>query len=386
MVIIMLKNTSVRTIIILITLLSITIINIVLLFNHKHPLIIINTLSIIALIATWCYLTKYLVNPIEKVKRGMKDISSGNLSLTIPEFGNNCAGKLIPGINELSNEIKELVIKIKKSCELVQVASNKNIMQSEKLSINSEKQSSMIIQTAANMEQISAGTKNNASSTRELYRVTQGAYTSSLQIENMVNELTKKMNSINSRSEKMNEIISVIDNISFQTNILSLNAAVEAARAGEHGKGFAVVASEVRILSHKTSESAKKIKKLIEETNNELDFLSKKTLEIEESMHTIVSNSEGIESFMNEVKISNEEQRKGTEEINGTLRKMENLNDLNVEIVAELSTLSKKLENSVSILIGEINVFSVSENKKIGKDKNLEKEITCITTSMSIST
>jgi methyl-accepting chemotaxis protein len=286
----MLKNASVRSVIAILLLLSFAIVDLLafVLSADFKIMLMLNIAWTIVLGCLWSYMTIYLVRPINQVKSNIDEINSGNLSVHIPEFGDNCAGRLIPGINTLSAEITTLVMDIRKSSQSAKNISETLALQSATLSVKTEQQSGMLMQTASSMEQISAGTRNNAESTRQLSCITSGAHSSANHGSDLMQKLTTNMTSITDCAAKMTEIISIIDSIAFQTNILALNAAVEAARAGEHGKGFAVVAGEVRNLAHKSSESAKNIKSLIDLTNQNVMQGATLVCEAEKNMHDIV--------------------------------------------------------------------------------------------------
>ncbi|WP_202303461.1 methyl-accepting chemotaxis protein [Dryocola clanedunensis] len=345
----MLKNASVRSVIALFLLLSFAVTDLLcfLLSADLKVMLMLNIVWLIVLGSLWSYMTIYLVRPINQVKSKIDEINSGNLSVHIPEFGGNCAGRLIPGINTLSAEITTLVMDIRKSSQSAKNISETLALQSATLSVKTEQQSAMLMQTASSMEQISAGTRNNADSTRQLSNITSGAHRSANHGSDLMQKLTTNMTSITDCANKMTEIISMIDSIAFQTNILALNAAVEAARAGEHGKGFAVVAGEVRNLAHKSSESAKNIKSLIDLTNQNVMQGASLVSEAEKNMHDIVSGSESIDALMGHIFISTNEQEKGIQQITLALSELEKATQSNVVVVEELAGSSEVLNKQV---------------------------------------
>ncbi|VEB95548.1 Dipeptide chemoreceptor protein [Cedecea lapagei] len=345
----MLKNASVRSVIALFLAMSFLIVDILAFVLSANIILLamLNIAWVLILSTLWTYMTIYLVRPINNVKRSIDEINSGNLSINIPEFGNNCAGRLIPGINTLSAEITTLVMDIRKSSLSAKSLSESLAHQSATLSVKTEQQSAMLIQTASSMEQISAGTKNNADSTRELSDITGGAHRSANHGSDLMQKLTSNMTSITDCANKMTEIITIIDSIAFQTNILALNAAVEAARAGEHGKGFAVVAGEVRNLAHKSSESARSIKSLIDITNQNVLQGASLVCEAEKNMKDIVSGSENIDALMGHIFISTSEQEKGIQQITTALSELEKVTQGNVAVVEELAGSSEVLNKQV---------------------------------------
>ncbi|MCS3431013.1 methyl-accepting chemotaxis protein [Klebsiella sp. BIGb0407] len=346
----MLKNASVRNVITLFMVCSFLLIDILafLLAASASVLLMLNIAWCVLIICLWTYMTLYLVKPINEVKRNIDEIGSGNLSVHIAEFGNNCAGRLIPGINKLSSEITSLVLDIRQSSLSAKHLSNHLVSQSDSLSVKTEQQSAMLIETAASMEQISVGTKNNAESTRKLSEITISAHRSANHGSHLMQKLTSNMASITGCANKMTEIISIIDNIAFQTNILALNAAVEAARAGEHGKGFAVVAGEVRNLAHQSAVSAKNIKSLIEMTSQNVMQGVSLVTDAEKNMQDIVSGSTNIEELMEHIYIATAEQEKGIHQITIALSELEKVTQSNIFVSEELTSSADVLNNQVA--------------------------------------
>lgn len=362
----MLNNYSVRTVIIVFTAASLATLDVMayLLSASLTFLLLLNVVGLILLSFLWLYMTQYLVKPINEVKRNIDEINSGNLSISIREFGNNCAGKLIPGINSLSNEISNLVKDIRKSSHSASVLSGTLANQSAELSVKTEQQSAMLMQTASSMEEISAGTKSNAENMRQLNTITSEAHKSAGHGSELMQKLTENMVSITHCSKKMTEIISIIDGIAFQTNILALNAAVEAARAGEHGKGFAVVAGEVRVLAQKSSESAKNIKSLIETTNTNVMQGAKLVSEAEKNMQAIVGGSEDLNLLMEHIFISTNEQEKGIQQITIALSELEKVTLSNAAVVDELAQSSDVLKNQVVALQERTSNLRLADDQK----------------------
>lgn len=266
----MLRNISVRTFIVYFLLCVFLVSDgVIALFSRNSSLFIaVIIVQFIALFLLWAYMTKYLVTPINTVKKSIEEVTSGKLGVLIPEFGNNCAGRLIPGINSLSSNIATLVREIRASSQTAMTLSDQLSSRSAQLSVKTEQQSASLVQTAASMEEMAASTKNNADNTRLASEQANLATLQARKGGELMGQVANNMQSITDCAQQMTEIISLIDGIAFQTNILALNAAVEAARAGDHGKGFSVVAGEVRSLAHRSAEAAKNIKSLIEVTSH----------------------------------------------------------------------------------------------------------------------
>ncbi|AVL18937.1 methyl-accepting chemotaxis protein [Enterobacter cloacae] len=345
----MLKNISVRTFIVYF-LLSLFLLNaaVVFLFTGASSLLItLNVINVIALFLLWIYMTQYLVTPINTVKKSIEEVTAGNLGVTIPEFGNNCAGRLIPGINSLSGNIATLVREIRASSQTAMTLSDQLSSRSAQLSVKTEQQSASLVQTAASMEQMAASTKNNADNTRLASEQANQATLQARKGGELMGQVAHNMQSITECAQQMTEIISMIDGIAFQTNILALNAAVEAARAGDHGKGFSVVAEEVRNLAHRSAEAAKNIKTLIDVTSNNVTQGVTVVSEAEKNMREIVAGSGNVSRLMDEISSSTSEQEKGISQITLALSELERVTQSNVAMAEELNGSSDVLRNQV---------------------------------------
>ena len=345
----MLKNISVRTFIVYF-LLSLFLLNaaVVFLFTGASSLLItLNVINVIALFLLWIYMTQYLVTPINTVKKSIEEVTAGNLGVTIPEFGNNCAGRLIPGINSLSGNIATLVREIRASSQTAMTLSDQLSARSAQLSVKTEQQSASLVQTAASMEQMAASTKNNADNTRLASEQANQATLQARKGGELMGQVAHNMQSITECAQQMTEIISMIDGIAFQTNILALNAAVEAARAGDHGKGFSVVAEEVRNLAHRSAEAAKNIKTLIDVTSNNVTQGVTVVSEAEKNMREIVAGSGNVSRLMDEISSSTSEQEKGISQITLALSELERVTQSNVAMAEELNGSSDVLRNQV---------------------------------------
>lgn len=345
----MLRNISVRTFIVYFLLCVFLVSDgVIALFSGSFSLFIaVVNVQCIALILLWAYMTKYLVTPINTVKKSIEEVTSGNLGVSIPEFGNNCAGRLIPGINSLSSNIATLVREIRASAQTAMTLSDQLSSRSAQLSVKTEQQSASLVETAASMEQMAASTKNNADNTRLASEQANIATLQARKGGELMGQVSNNMQSITDCAQQMTEIISLIDGIAFQTNILALNAAVEAARAGDHGKGFSVVAGEVRSLAHRSAEAAKNIKSLIEVTSHNVTQGVNVVSEAEKNMHDIVIGSGNVSRLMDEISASTSEQEKGISQITQALSELERVTQSNVSMVEELSGSSDVLRNQV---------------------------------------
>ncbi len=364
----MLRNISVRTFILMFLLAVFIVVDIldVLLAANAAVLLMFNISWVIAISLLWLYMTKYLVTPINAVKKSIDEVTSGNLSVNIPEFGNNCAGRLIPGINNLSSNISTLVSEIRASSQTAMTLSEQLANRSAELSVKTEQQSATLMQTASSMEEIAASTKNNAENTRLASERAGDATLCARKGGDLMVDVATNMQSITDCAKQMAEIITLIDGIAFQTNILALNAAVEAARAGDHGKGFSVVAGEVRNLAHRSAEAAKNIKTLISVTNDNVTQGANIVAEAEKNMQEIVSGSGLLSSLMEQISCSTLQQEKGIEQITLALSELEKVTQSNVAVVEELAGSSDVLKHQV------VELQTRTRNFRLGNEVSQE--------------
>jgi methyl-accepting chemotaxis protein len=168
------------------------------------------------------------------------------------------------------------------------------------------------------------------------------------------------MREIHTSSSKINEIISVIDGIAFQTNILALNAAVEAARAGESGRGFAVVASEVRSLAGRSAAAAREIKSLIAASVEKVDNGTRVVEQAGQTMKEVVTNASQINLFLTEISTACREQALGVGEVGRAIQELDKGTQQNSALVEETASAAAALTEQADTLQAEIANFRVS--------------------------
>jgi len=185
----------------------------------------------------------------------------------------------------------------------------------------------------------------------------------------LVKNVTVTMGDINDSSQKINNLISVINDISFQTNLLALNAAVEAARAGEAGRGFAVVASEVRVLAGKTAESSKTIETIVksnvESTQKGIDLVGK----MSEFFNSITQKILDLVEKIEQINSNSNEQTTGVEQISIAINQLENVINQNAALVEELSATAKSMKSNSIDLTESVSVFKIDDSSSSGKMK-----------------
>lgn len=216
-------------------------------------------------------------------------------------------------------------------------------------------QSTSLEETATSMEQMTATVKQNADNAAQANQLALAARDQAERGGLIVNQAIAAMSDINQSSERIADIIGVIDAIAFQTNLLALNAAVEAARAGEQGRGFAVVASEVRNLAGRSATAAKEIKGLIQDSVRKVADGSARVTQSGRTLEEIVSSVKKVSDIVAEIAAASREQSAGIEQVNRAVMQMDELTQQNATLVDQAiaaarntSALAESLDRSMS--------------------------------------
>jgi methyl-accepting chemotaxis protein len=259
---------------------------------------------------------------------------------------------LFKGINKLQENITAMLIENKANGLTLDESSNILLENVDRLNTNSTAAAASLEQTAASLEQITANIRNNTQNIAKMANYSKNVTTSSNHGEKLANQTTVAMDEINTQVNAINEAISVIDQIAFQTNILSLNAAVEAATAGEAGRGFAVVAQEVRNLASRSAEAAKEIKTIVENATSKANQGKNISNDMIKGYKELNENISYTINLISDIEVSSKEQLSGIEQINDALTSLDQQTQQNAQIASQT--------HDVAILTDEIAKLVVS--------------------------
>lgn len=285
-------------------------------------------------------------------------IASGDLTAKIPLFANDSTS-LMFSLSKMQEQLRGIVSDIKHSAESISLGSAEIAQGNLELSSRTEEQAAALQETSAIMEQLTATVKLNADNAAQAEGIAAQTSVKTEQGGMAMKNMISMMNDISGSSEKVTDIISVIENIAFQTNILALNAAVEAARAGELGRGFAVVAGEVRTLAQRSSVAAKEIKQLIGESAS---FVNSGTVIANDTgvvISDIISSINGVSTVMSEISLASSEQTQGIMQVNTAVLQMEGVTQQNASLVEEASSATQSLSEQAHNLKQMVQVFTV---------------------------
>jgi methyl-accepting chemotaxis protein-2 (aspartate sensor receptor) len=328
--------------------------------NNRLWLIIITLFSVGAGSLIGWYIVRSITRPLGTAVAFAEAIA-GDLTRNIASHGKDETGHLLNALMEMKTRLLEIVQQVQTGSENISSAAAQIVAGNQDLAARTEEQASSVEQTAASMEQITATVKNTASHTGEATNLSADAATVVKNNGEMMKQVTSKMRLINETSNRMSDIIDLIDAIAFQTNILALNAAVEAARAGEHGRGFAVVAGEVRQLAQKSASSASEIRQLIESSTSQTQDGMNLVEKASGLINGMVGNVEEMDVILREIRQASHEQTEGISQINSAIGLIDATTQQNSALVEESVAAAASLNEQATQLKELVKVFRVNE-------------------------
>jgi len=270
---------------------------------------------------------------------------------------------LVLDINKLRDAITEMLVENKQNGLTLLNSSDVLLKNVDTLNKNSNTAAASLEETAAALEEVTSNVSSNSENVQKMSRLASKVTQSANQGLTLANDTTKAMEKINTEVTAISEAITVIDQIAFQTNILSLNAAVEAATAGEAGKGFAVVAGEVRNLASRSAEAANEIKALVENANDKADEGKKIADKMIDGYEGLNSNISKTIELINAVETASKEQHSGIAQINDAINSLDTQTQENANIAAQANSIAVQTDN-----IAKLVVQSADEKEFNGKN------------------
>lgn len=312
--------------------------------------------------AVWFGIKASLVAPMNRLIDSIRHIAGGDLVKPIEVDGSNEMGQLAESLRHMQGELMRTVGDVRNGANAIYSGASEIATGNNDLSSRTEQQAASLEETAASMEQLTATVKQNAENARQASHLALSASETAQRGGKVVDNVVQTMRDISTSSQKIADIISVIDGIAFQTNILALNAAVEAARAGEQGRGFAVVAGEVRNLAQRSAQAAREIKSLIEDSVGKVDVGSTLVESAGETMAEIVSAVTRVTDIMGE--IASDEQSRGIDQVGLAVAEMDRVTQQNAALVEESAAAAAALEEQASRLTEAVAVFRIQQQQQ----------------------
>ncbi|HEX2939554.1 MAG TPA: methyl-accepting chemotaxis protein, partial [Rhodopila sp.] len=299
------------------------------------------------------------VNQTQDVVNAAKE---NDLRQRIPLEGKSGdVAQLCEGVNGLLDTMSMMVAEIGEAASTLSTAAREIASGNTDLSQRTEEQAASLEETAASMEQLTNTVRLNAENAQQANKLTSSASEVAIKGGSVVSEVVRTMEGINEASRKISDIIGVIDEIAFQTNILALNAAVEAARAGDQGRGFAVVAAEVRNLAQRSANAAKEIKALISDSVAKVESGSRLVDNAGKTMDEIVQSVRRVTDIMAEISAASQEQRGGIEQVNSAVVQMDKVTQQNAALVEEAAAAAKSMEDQTGTMATMVGQFRLPD-------------------------
>lgn len=324
----------------------------------------------------WFGIKTSLVVPMNRLIDNIRHIAGGDLVKPIEVDGSNEVGQLAESLRHMQSELVRTVGDVRNGANAIYSGASEIATGNNDLSSRTEQQAASLEETAASMEQLTATVKQNAENARQASHLALSASETAQRGGNVVDSVVQTMRDISTSSQKIADIISVIDGIAFQTNILALNAAVEAARAGEQGRGFAVVAGEVRNLAQRSAQAAREIKSLIEDSVGKVDVGSTLVESAGETMAEIVSAVTRVTDIMGEIASASDEQSRGIDQVGLAVVEMDRVTQQNAALVEESAAAAAALEEQASRLTEAVAVFRIQQEQQRQREALAVKTVT----------
>ena len=295
-------------------------------------------------------------NVINNILKNLGEYTNYNYLGVIDIKGLNGESKqMVDGINSLGEAITTMLVENKNNGETLKQASNQLLKNVDELNRSSNDAAARLEETAAAIEEISS---NIVSSTQNISQMAQNANeltSAANEGEKLAKQTVISMEEINSQVTAINEAITIIDQIAFQTNILSLNAAVEAATAGEAGRGFAVVAQEVRNLASRSAEAANEIKSLVENASTKSNQGKDIAALMINGYDKLNININNTLSLIKEVENASKEQKYGIEQISDAINSLDKQTQINANIATQTHEIALETSNLASDVVNATN-------------------------------
>lgn len=296
--------------------------------------------------------------PLGEAVEVTEGIIHGNLDVGLKTAPGDI-GRFAEGVNRAMERVREVLTAIGVAVTPITKAATEISSGNNDLSVRTQEQAAAIEETAATVEQLTSTVRQNAENSSTAVALANEARETAEKGGRVVRRATEAMGAINSASQRIADITTVIDEIAFQTNLLALNAAVEAARAGEQGRGFAVVASEVRNLAQRSAEAAKEIKSLIRDSVEKVDDGTRLADRSSDALDEIVAGVKQMSDIVAEIAAASKEQALGIEQVNQAIAQMDETTQQNAAMVEQAAAASTSMRQQVLHMEENLSVFHV---------------------------
>ena len=300
-----------------------------------------------------------IVEPIERARQLAQHIAKGDLTHRIAIQGRDESTDLLLALREMQGSLGRIVTEVRESTDRITVGAAEIASGNQDLSQRTEQTAAHLQHASGSMTQLTQSVRGNADSAQQATGLASDASDVAVKGGHAVQEVVQTMSQIQDASNRIGDIIGVIDGIAFQTNILALNAAVEAARAGEAGRGFAVVASEVRMLARRSAEAAKEIASLIHASTERVESGTRQVQAAGSTMDDIVRSVERVSHIIREISATTGAQSGEIGMVSESVTELDQMTQQNAALVEESAAAAESMKQQALRLSELVNAFKL---------------------------
>jgi methyl-accepting chemotaxis protein len=302
--------------------------------------------------------------PLQQAVVALEKVAAGDLTATLDVHTKDEMGRMAVALNAALTKLRSTLQTVSESASATSASSEELAAAAKDIAAGSQEQAASLEETSASLEEITATVRQSADNSRQANQLAASSRETAESGQQVVANAVAAMEDINVSSAKISDIISTIDEIAFQTNLLAVNAAVEAARAGEQGRGFAVVAAEVRSLAQRSAGAAKEIKSLIQDTLKKVERGTELVNKSGETLQTIVSSVKRVTDIVAEISAAAEEQSTGINQVNIAVTQIDQVTQSNSAQTEEMSSTAQILSDQSLRLTRLVGVFKLTDGSE----------------------
>ena len=329
--------------------------------HHALWLIVGISGAIIALAAVGGVMTvRAITRRLDAAVQVAEAVSQGRLDAVPEAEGNDETTRLLSAMGSMVQTLQAMLAQIQHAGTAIQAGSQEMVQGNQDLSSRTEQQACRLQQTVASMRLLTESVRSNSDAARQVDALAAGASQAASQGGEAVARVVATMDQIQAGSQRIADIVGVIDGIAFQTNILALNAAVEAARAGEHGRGFAVVASEVRALAGKSAQAAQQVKTIIAASVEQVQAGTGQVRDAGRTIGAVVARVHEVSTLIQTIANASQRQTQSLGEVSQAIEQIDSMTQRNAALAEQGTSASMSLHQQAGGLMQAVSVFKVA--------------------------